>query len=260
MTPPAAPSTQDSVAVAAANADAQSTNQATKSEQSSANASSSAISTAGLSASQIKNAKKRAAAKAKKAEATKASDNTESATELSESIEKLQIKDQQPKDDDAESGDESENDDENTATAADGSAAASTDAKKKRKKRKSKKKSPHAANMMSAPVADQFAGATMVLHLNTTGVSRYNANNAATQTNPQLTPPTLPVSTLFKDRIFPEGQLQPHGGEMNVWRSTKAELIEQDRIANSLTLSQVREAAEVHRQVRRESVTRHATV
>ena len=61
--------------------------------------------------------------------------------------------------------------------------------------------------------------------------------------------PTIPVSQLFPDGVFPEGELQAYKDD-NLWRETSAEKRELERIENDM-YNEVRAASEVHRQVRK---------
>uniref|UniRef100_A0A7S1MC13 Methionine aminopeptidase 2 n=1 Tax=Neobodo designis TaxID=312471 RepID=A0A7S1MC13_NEODS len=62
--------------------------------------------------------------------------------------------------------------------------------------------------------------------------------------------PTVPVKQQFPADAFPAGQLLEHPGDCNTHRITSAEKRAMDR-ANDVQLQQLRQAAEVHRQVRR---------
>jgi len=69
----------------------------------------------------------------------------------------------------------------------------------------------------------------------------------------QTVPPSIPVSKLFCDGKFPEGEIQEHPGENNTYRITSEEKRAEER--NSVAqqkLSDIREAAEIHRQVRQD--------
>ncbi|PSC68131.1 methionine aminopeptidase 2B-like [Micractinium conductrix] len=72
------------------------------------------------------------------------------------------------------------------------------------------------------------------------------ANGAApTQ---QTTPPSVPVKQLFPAGVFPEGEWQSYQEDQR-WRETAAEKRELDRLQHDM-INEVRQAAEVHRQVR----------
>jgi hypothetical protein len=65
----------------------------------------------------------------------------------------------------------------------------------------------------------------------------------------QTHPPSIPVAKLFPSGAFPIGELQTHPGESNTTRETGEEKRYLDRLHSDL-YETVREAAEVHRQVR----------
>ena len=64
----------------------------------------------------------------------------------------------------------------------------------------------------------------------------------------QTDPPSIPVSKLFPDGRYPEGEWQSYKDD-NRWRETSAEKREMERLEHDMVNS-VRQAAEVHRQVR----------
>lgn len=64
----------------------------------------------------------------------------------------------------------------------------------------------------------------------------------------QTEPPTVPVKLLFPGGAFPEGEWQSYGEDQR-WRETAAEKRELDRLQWDM-VNEVRQAAEVHRQVR----------
>lgn len=73
------------------------------------------------------------------------------------------------------------------------------------------------------------------------------ANGAApTQ---QTVPPTVPVKQLFPGGVFPEGEWQSYKDDQR-WRETDAEKREVYRLQHDM-INEVRQAAEVHRQVRK---------
>lgn len=65
----------------------------------------------------------------------------------------------------------------------------------------------------------------------------------------QTSPPTVPVSKLYPDGNFPEGEIQEHPGDFNTYRITSEEKRAQERLDED-RIKDIREAAEVHRQVR----------
>lgn len=65
----------------------------------------------------------------------------------------------------------------------------------------------------------------------------------------QTDPPSIPIARYFPSRVFPVGELQDYV-DANAYRTSSEELRERERIEEDLYNS-VREAAEVHRRVRR---------
>uniref|UniRef100_A0ACD5ZNM5 Uncharacterized protein n=1 Tax=Avena sativa TaxID=4498 RepID=A0ACD5ZNM5_AVESA len=65
----------------------------------------------------------------------------------------------------------------------------------------------------------------------------------------QTDPPSIPVDELFPSGDFPEGEIQEYKDD-NLWRTTSEEKREQERLQKPIYNS-VRQAAEVHRQVRK---------
>ncbi|KAJ6684207.1 hypothetical protein OIU85_007857 [Salix viminalis] len=65
----------------------------------------------------------------------------------------------------------------------------------------------------------------------------------------QTDPPTIPVMDLFPSGEFPEGEIQQYKDD-NLWRITSEEKRALERLAK-LMYNSVRQAAEVHRQVRK---------
>mmetsp|Transcript_30465 Transcript_30465/g.35002 ORF Transcript_30465/g.35002 Transcript_30465/m.35002 type:complete len:465 (-) Transcript_30465:129-1523(-) len=138
--------------------------------------------------------------------------------------------------------DEEENEEEQLENAEGGE----TKKKKKRKKKKKKKKSSNAStpggNDSGSGVPSQKPHGRM---LNDTAFTDYFVKYG--QTNP----PTIPVSTLFESQNmeYPQGEITPHPLESNTYRETSAEKRAHDRMQADI-YSKVRQAAEVHRQVR----------
>ncbi|BDA41560.1 Methionine aminopeptidase 2 [Coccomyxa sp. Obi] len=64
----------------------------------------------------------------------------------------------------------------------------------------------------------------------------------------QTDPPSIPVAQLFPQGVFPEGERQSYSNDQR-WRETSEEKRELERLEFD-TLNEVRQAAEVHRQVR----------
>jgi len=153
-----------------------------------------------------------------------------------------QEKKEQAGGDDAEDSGDDEGEEE-------GAAAAGGDAAAKKKKKKKKKKKTGAAGGAQANacgVALFCQGPRVAPPAGTP--SPYNANKAVKHRQ-QLSPVSVAVADMFKDKIFPEGQILPHGGEFNTFRTGSEEKRAADRLYDSM-LTDLREAAEVHRQVR----------
>jgi len=114
------------------------------------------------------------------------------------------------------------------------SANANAAAKKKKKKKKKKKA---ASGAPSGEIAVPEAPKT----------SSSEAGDAAARKR-QTSPPSIPVSELFERGHFPVGEIQDYKDD-NAWRTTSEEKRQQDRLEFDM-YDEVREAAEVHRQVR----------
>lgn len=112
---------------------------------------------------------------------------------------------------------EDSGDEDDGAEAEGGEAAAEGAAKKKKKKKSKKKKTGGGGGGGAAPTQ-------------------------------QTVPPTVPVKQLFPNGIFPEGEWQSYKDDQR-WRETAAEKRELDRLQFDM-INEVRQAAEVHRQVR----------
>jgi methionyl aminopeptidase len=115
----------------------------------------------------------------------------------------------------------------------DGADAAASDASgaagKKKKKRNKKKKGP--SGTMDPP------------HRGVGGKLDYFTKYG------QTFPPSRTVASLFGDGHFPQGEISDHPGDFNTFRVTSEEKRAMDR-ANSDLYETLREASEVHRQVR----------
>ncbi|KAI9789710.1 MAG: Methionine aminopeptidase 2 [Peltula sp. TS41687] len=72
--------------------------------------------------------------------------------------------------------------------------------------------------------------------------------SASSSSKTQTSPPRIPVSQLFPNNIYPEGEIVEYKGE-NSYRTTNEEKRHLDRMNNDF-LTEYRQAAEVHRQVR----------
>ncbi|CAK0749467.1 Methionine aminopeptidase 2B [Coccomyxa viridis] len=64
----------------------------------------------------------------------------------------------------------------------------------------------------------------------------------------QTSPPSIPVASLFPSGIYPEGERQPYTDDQR-WRETSQEKQHLERMEQDM-VNEVRQAAEVHRQVR----------
>ncbi|KAH0884527.1 hypothetical protein HID58_060623, partial [Brassica napus] len=94
-----------------------------------------------------------------------------------------------------------------------------------------------------------------------TSTKKTKKKKSKSKKKPQQTdPPTIPVVKLFPSGEFPEGEIQQYKGD-NLWRSTSEEKRELERLEKPIYNS-VRQAAEVHRQVRKyvRSITLEDTV
>ena len=185
-----------------------------------------------------KSQKKRAKEKAKKAAAAAAAavpSATSAAAAADETKESKLVEEKaHAVDGEDDDGDDDGADGEETG-AADGGTAGGDATKKKRRKKKKKKAA-------SGADGNSWAGATMVLHINT-GASNYNTTNIKPE-KPQTHPPTVPVSQMFPQHVYPTGQILTRDGTTRT--KEKEDL---DRLQES-TYNEIREAAEVHRQVR----------
>ncbi|CAH3196047.1 unnamed protein product [Porites evermanni] len=82
------------------------------------------------------------------------------------------------------------------------------------------------------------------------GAKTEEAQDCSKSTGRQQTdPPTVPISELFPNGDFPEGQIMSYKDD-NLWRETNEEKRALDRLHNDI-YSDVRQAAEAHRQVRK---------
>ncbi|KAG0361484.1 Methionine aminopeptidase 2 [Podila minutissima] len=83
---------------------------------------------------------------------------------------------------------------------------------------------------------------------NTTVKKKKKKNNKKKKKVAQTEPPTIPVSKIFGNKIYPEGELCDYNEE-NLWRTTNEEKRALER-QNFDQYNDVRRASEVHRQVR----------
>jgi len=143
--------------------------------------------------------------------------------------------------DDAPSDGEEENA-EGAAAAAGGEDAAAKKKKKRRKKKKKKKTGAGGGGGGGGGVPSKKPH------------GRFLGENYCTDyylKHGQTEPPSIPVSELFeaKNLEYPEGEITPHPLESNTYRESSAEKRAHDRLQEDV-YSKVRQAAEVHRQVR----------
>ncbi len=120
------------------------------------------------------------------------------------------------------------NGDEGVNSAEGGEASGAAKKKKKKKKKKKSKKATDGEGSVT----------------NGIGALRVSLLDPAKQTDP----PSIPISKFFHKGEFPVGELQEYS-DKNTYRTTSEEMRERERIESDLYDS-VREAAEVHRQVR----------
>lgn len=120
---------------------------------------------------------------------------------------------------------------------------ASEGKKKKRKRKKKKKKAGANGEDVGDGTADRNDGAT------NGGSDSKQANSAGGgKVLKQTDPPSIPLCELYPNRGFPAGEIQEYR-DMNQYRTTSAEMRDRERIELDL-YEDVREASEVHRQVR----------
>ncbi|KAG2258579.1 hypothetical protein Bca52824_077873 [Brassica carinata] len=83
----------------------------------------------------------------------------------------------------------------------------------------------------------------------TSTTTKKKKKNKSKKKPQQTDPPTIPVVKLFPSGDFPEGEIQQYKDD-NLWRTTSEEKRELERLHKPIYNS-VRQAAEVHRQVRK---------
>ena len=140
-----------------------------------------------------------------------------------------------PKKEEENIGVEDEEDDEEEHPA---TANGETTAKKKKKKKKKKKGGGGGGGPVKQPSLKPPG-----FGLKDTAFTDYYVKYGQTD------PPTIPVADLFKGKEFPVGEIQPYTLESQTYRETSAEVRAMDRLQEDL-YSKMRNAAEVHRQVR----------
>jgi methionyl aminopeptidase len=137
---------------------------------------------------------------------------------------------------DPEAEEEEQEGPEEEQEAAEAGAAAGAAAKKKKRRNKKKKK---AAGAEAAGASGAAGG----------GGGGGESKEAAAAARGQTFPPTIPVAKLFPSGHFPAGQILNHPGDFNTFRVGSEEKRAAERLEESM-YNEVREAAEVHRQVR----------
>ncbi|GAX77013.1 hypothetical protein CEUSTIGMA_g4460.t1 [Chlamydomonas eustigma] len=137
---------------------------------------------------------------------------------------------------DVEDGDEDDDEDGDTVVA-EGSAT-----KKKKKKNKKKKKA-------ASTEVENVPGSLDSLQPSSATHAAEPKARVVQSSTVQTDPPSIPVRSLFPSGTFPEGEWQSYKQD-NLWRESSAEKREQERLQWDM-LNQVRQAAEVHRQVRK---------
>jgi len=110
--------------------------------------------------------------------------------------------------------------------------------KKRKKKRNKKKKGAGGGGEVKEPSLKPPARG-----LKDTAFTDYYVKYGQTE------PPTIPVVDLFKGKEFPIGEIQPHELASQTYRESSEEVRAMDRLQEDL-YTKVRNAAEVHRQVR----------
>lgn len=135
--------------------------------------------------------------------------------------------------------DDSDDDEEEDEENGEPSAGDAGKKKKKKKKRKKKKKSGNSIEL----VVKEPSQRPPALGLKETAFTDYYVKYGQTD------PPSITVADLFKGKEFPKGEVLAHPGEGQSYRETDKECRARDRLQEDL-YSKVRQAAEVHRQVR----------
>lgn len=119
--------------------------------------------------------------------------------------------------------------------------AATSGKKKRKKKKKSAKKNTSAAKKSEEPaIAEPFLLRGLKETIQTDYfVAQYGQTN----------PPTIPVANLFTNTNFPVGEVIEYTGTQS-YRTTSAETRARDVLLQEQVYAKMRQAAEVHRQVR----------
>jgi methionyl aminopeptidase len=190
-----------------------------------------------------KNQKKKAKEKAKKAAAAATTpNNSANLSNTSESATPQTSGAENPAPTEGES--DSDSDEEKTTENANNP---TNNGEKKKKKKKKKKTGANTGSVATGADEKAWSSACMILRLNT-GPSNYNGNNIR-PSRVQTSPPSIPVAAIYPGKIYPQGEIMPHGGDWNSFRAGSDEKKAQEKI-NTELYNEIREAAEVHRQVR----------
>ena len=200
-----------------------------------------------------KNQKKRAKAKAKKAIDSAKEEKTDDSAVSLPPLSSLALNDVAAADDEKQKAAAEEDDSSDDAADA-ANASADVDAKKKKKKKKKKKPAASGpASTTSAPASSSSSSwsSSIIRCLPLYAASPPHNAAGVKPVKAQTSPPTLPVSELYPARGYPEGQLLPYAQVTNTHRIGSEELRALDR-ANASLYADIREAAEVHRQVRQD--------
>eukprot|EP00898_Chlorokybus_atmophyticus_P001622 jgi/Chlat1/2460/Chrsp171S00135 len=161
---------------------------------------------------------------------------------------------------------EGDEDGEDVGSAAVGAGGVDGAAKKKKKKKKKKptgaaggesaaaiEEDPSPALAPAGPDADdgEDAGDDEAGEGGAEGAAKKKKKKKPKKKTPlqQTDPPTIPMTQLFPDGNYPEGELHEYKDD-NRWRTTSEEMRERERLEASV-YSDVRRAAEVHRQTRK---------
>ncbi|XP_067023450.1 methionine aminopeptidase 2-like isoform X1 [Acropora muricata] len=123
---------------------------------------------------------------------------------------------------------------------------------KKKKKRRNKKGSGEQAQEKKNGVANtpEIKSETAPAPAETSGNGNQgDKTDSPPSTEGQTNPPTIPISKLFPNGNFPEGEIIRYKDD-NLWRETNEEKRALERMQSDI-YSDVRQAAEAHRQVRK---------
>lgn len=136
-------------------------------------------------------------------------------------------------------------------TEEDKAAAAAARKRAKNQRKKANKKANAAAAAEAAATSGEPgapAGADAAAPAAADGGGKKKKSKKKGPPGPQTDPPTIPVHRYFPSGVFPEGEIQ-HYRDDNAYRTSSAELRERERLESDM-VNTVRQASEVHRQVR----------